>query len=177
MGRAVLHRHLLKNQGPRPRRRCVAHRRSARLADLTVLELSESLGSICRRTPLQGMPGAMMRGELVLVQDDVWVHATWKDQHGILHHETEKNQQAEQLGCISEEAVDVWFESGAAFPRAIDIRPHRDCFAHGVCRWGVACPRLGTDPTHTGHTAEQATRAEAFGVTSALRALEGRWNP
>ena len=41
---------------------------------------------------------------------------------------------------------------------------------------GVLLARLGTDPTHTGHTAEQATRAEAFGVTAVLRALEGRWN-
>ena len=99
----------------------------------------------------------MMRGDLVLVQDDEWVHATWKDENGILRTECEKNQQAQQAGFISDDAVDEWFESGAAFPGAIDIRPHR---------WEDIRP-------HTGQTAEQAARAEELGVTAALRALGG----
>ena len=149
---------------------------AAALAESNVLELSAAHTSVRRKTPLRGMPGAMMRGDLVLVQDDLWVHATWKDENGILRTECEKNQQAQQLGCISDDAVEAWFQSGAAFPRAIDIRPHRDSYRSPLCRWGVACPKLGTHASHAGHTAEQAARAEELGVTAALRALGGRWD-
>ena len=45
-----------------------------------------------------------------------------EDEEGYLNEEVEKNQQAQQLGCIAESDVDAYFEDGSAFPGAIDMR-------------------------------------------------------
>lgn len=142
----------------------------------STLELSESREQVRRVKPLPGSIGAMARGELVLLMDKTWVHAVWKDEEGLLHTDCEKNQQAQQLGCIAEKDVDTWFASGAAFPGAIDMRSET-LVSHASCRWGIACPRLALDEEHTAaaHTTAEARLAEGKGATAALRALGGRW--
>ena len=169
----------------------------------STLELSSSRTEVRRIKPLPGAIGAMARGQLVLLMHDEWVHAVWKDEEGYLHEEVEKNQQAQQLGCIAESDVDAYFEDGSVFPGAIDLRSkalEKDVSeeertkaleermartlalqaglgADKACRWGEACPRLSTDAEHTAsaHTAAQARLAESQGATEAVRALGGRW--
>ena len=128
--------------------------------------------------------GAMSRGELVLVREEVWVHAVWKDEEGLLQSDCEKMQQAQQLGCIPDNH-DFNCIPGAHLDlrRAIKEAPEavREGDRQGkiwpVCRWGVACPRLSTDESHTAkhHTPEQARLAEGVGVTAAVGALGGGW--
>lgn len=150
----------------------------------TTIELSVSRTEVRRKKPLTGMVGAMSRGELVLVREEVWVHAVWKDEEGLLQSDCEKMQQAQQLGCIPDNH-DFNCIPGAHLDlrRAIKEAPEavREGDRQGkiwpVCRWGVACPRLSTDESHTAkhHTPEQARLAEGEGVTAAVRALGGRW--
>lgn len=138
---------------------------------------------------MPGMIGAMAKGQLVLLHKDEWVHAVWKDEEGFLKMESEKTQQAQQLGCIDPKAVDAWFSSGGALAGTIDMCTHGSMEERRLrgralevgllpgtaCRWGIACPRLSTDPEHSGHTAVQARLAEQKGATSAVRALGGKW--
>ena len=114
----------------------------------------------------------MARGELVLLMDETWVHAVWKDEEGLLHTDCEKNQQAQQLGCIAEKDVDTWFASGAAFPGAIDMRSGT-LASHGSCRWGIACPRLSLDEEHTVNTRRRRTPQ----LRRALRRIRVRPRP
>lgn len=110
----------------------------------------------------------------------------------MLHSDVEKNQQAQQLGCIDEKDVDAWFDAGTCFPGAIDMRCHGGsdeeerartrALEAGLepgkaCRWGVACPRLSTDAAHTAaaHTAAQAAESGLKGGSTAVCALGGRW--
>ena len=75
---------------------------AAAIEGSSALELSSSRTEVRRIKPLPGAIGAQARGELVLLMHDEWVHAVWKDEEGYLNEEVEKNQQAQQLGCIAE---------------------------------------------------------------------------
>lgn len=159
------------------------------VASSATLELNASRSEIRRKQALPGMIGALAKGELVLLHKDEWVHAVWKDEEGFLKTESEKTQQAQQLGCIDPKAVDAWFSSGGALAGTIDMCTYgsmeecrlRERALEGgllpgtACRWGAACPRLSTDPEHGGHTAAQARLAKQKGATSAVRALGGQW--
>lgn len=144
----------------------------------SVLELSPSRKKVRRTAPIggNGMAAAFARNELVLLQEDVWVSATWKSD-GEVHTEIEKAQQVWQLGCVPE---DCPFDKGYAVVGAIDVRTKGG--RHGVdseyargCRWGVACALLSIDAAHTAekHTLAEVELAERRGATATLRALQG----
>ena len=150
----------------------------------TRIELSVSRTEVRRKQPLTGMIGAMARGELVLIREAHWVHAVWKDEEGLLQTDCEEMQQAQQLGCIPDNhdfscVPGVYIDLRKAIKKAPEeVREgDRQAKVWPVCRWGVACPRLSTDESHTAkaHTQEQARLAECEGVTAAVRALGGRW--
>ena len=166
---------------------------AAAVSGSQTLELSAA-GTEVRRNQtmprLPGMIGALMRGELILVQHDYWIRAVWKDEKGWLQTDTEKAQQSGQLGCVPPGRDGGYYDSeGEQIPGAIDLRKaikeapkevregNRQGKIWRPCRWGVACPRLSTDESHTAkaHTPEQARLAESTGVTAAIRALGGRW--
>ena len=166
---------------------------SAAVSGSQMLELSAA-GTEVRRnqamSPLTGMIGALVRGELILVQHDYFVTAVWKDEKGWLQTDNEKVQQSGQLGCVPPGRHGGYYDSeGEQIPGAIDLRQaikeapkevregDRQGKIWAPCRRGVACPRLSTDESHTAqaHTLEQARLAESTGVTTAIRALGGRW--
>ena len=138
------------------------------------------------------MIGALAWGELILMQHDgwesaIWKNAIWKNEKGGLQKDTERAQQAGQLGCVPPPSYND--SRARKIMGAIDLRQaikeapkevrkgDRQGKIWPPCRWGVACPRLSTDESNTAkaHTPEQARLAESTGVTTAIRALGGRW--
>ena len=144
----------------------------------TALELSPSRKAVRRKAPLDGLGGALARNELVLLQEDRWVTATWKDGAGEVHTESEKAQQVWQLGCVPEACA---FDKDFGVVGAIDVRTpggRLGVAAEGArgCRMGVACALLSIDAAHTAeaHTLDEVQLAERQGATAALRALRAK---